>query len=280
MIGWIFYIFLAFIIFVFIEIIDYKYSITKLEKSIISLIILMFISGFCFRIGIPYTNDIFLIFVFLMIIEIIYNNYFIGRDFLDPDEKNVLYYVFLIIFGFIINQEFINRVNEVFLTGEELRLVLWFLSFLFVYNFFKSRKIFNEFNNSKNKYLGENAILVNYAKLKYLYHDQCKFENDDLTKIVYSIMVYQNSRRTKIFRCYDYFMFKIKGGCRKLGIMQIETNKFITDVESIDIVYKQVLKLYNKKSAKSNSKIDNVLMGYSKDNYDYIKYIYDIIEKI
>ena len=53
-------------------------------------------------------------------------------------------------------------------------------------------------------------------------------------------MIYRNSKRSKILRNYDYFMFRMNGKVRKLGIMQVETKRFISDIESIDLVYKKI----------------------------------------
>ena len=86
-IGWIFYIILGIIYFIVLSFIEKKYEITKIQKLIMSLILMLVVSGFCFRIGINYTSDIFLAFIFLMIIDIIYNSYFIERDFFDKNDQ-------------------------------------------------------------------------------------------------------------------------------------------------------------------------------------------------
>ncbi|MBQ6323879.1 MAG: hypothetical protein IJI22_03500 [Bacilli bacterium] len=276
-IGWIFYIILGIIYFIVLSFIEKKYEITKIQKLIMSLILMLVVSGFCFRIGINYTSDIFLAFIFLMIIDIIYNSYFIERDFFDKNEQNIKYYIILVIIGFIINQEFINQVNLVFLTGEDLRIILWSFVFIFMYSFFKEKSIFSNVTFNREKFMSSNSVVVSYAKLKYKYHDICNYSKKDIDNLMYTIMIFENSKRSKLLRRYDYFMFRLNGNKRKLGIMQVESGKFITDSESIEIVHKRIEKLY---TGKSKNKCYEVLKSYNKNDYEYLKYIFDIIKKI
>ncbi len=280
--GWIFYMLCGLMFFLIISIIDNKFSVTKIEKLVISIILMMIVGGYCFRLGINYRDNIFLIYVFLMIYDIIYNSYFIERDFFDKNEKNIEYYIVLIIVGFIVNQEFINNVTEVFLTGEDLRIVLWFLSLIFIYNFIQKKNILSNNKEIKDKYMSTQTVLVNYAKLKHRFYDSCDFSDKEISNIVFAIMIYENSKRSKILRNYDYFMFRLNGNKKKLGIMQVESDKFISDVESIEITYKKLEKLYNKKDSKSTrntkNKVYEIIEKYT-DNPEYIKYIFDIIKK-
>ena len=118
---WLLYGILGFLFFVGLMFIQRKYTITRIEKLVFSIVFLMIASGICYRFAIKYTENIFLSFVFLMIVDVIYNSYFIESDFFDKSKRNVPYYLVLIFAGFFVNQEFINRVSQVFLTGEDLR---------------------------------------------------------------------------------------------------------------------------------------------------------------
>ena len=88
-------------------------------------------------------------------------------------------------------------------------------------------------------------------------------------------MVFENNRRGKILRNYDYFLFRLNGGKRKLGIMQVDTNKFITDKESIELVSKKI----DSKVKKGKFSVKEYLKGYSKEEIEYIEYIFEIIKK-
>ncbi len=287
LLSWIFYFVIGFIFFLVLGFFNDKYKLTKIQKLIISVILMLLVSGFCFKFAINYTDNIFLVFVFLMIIDIIYSTYFIEKDFFDKNEKNIEYYILLVIVGFIINQEFINDVSEVFLTGEDLRVVLWFLIIVFIYNFVKEKEILDTRQEVKNKYMSSQAVLVSYVKLKHKFYDECCSDNNDLVNIVFAIMIFENSRRSRLLRNYDYFMFRLDGNKRKLGIMQIESKKFITDGESIELTFKALKKIIDKKNKgdknKANKtgkiKAETIIDSYCGENADYVKYIFDIIKK-
>ena len=274
-ISWIYYLIIGLILFILISFLQKKYSLTKLEQFIITIILLIVISGISNKLLINYNSDIFLSLAFLMLIDIIYQGYFLGRDFFDKEEANLKYYILLILVGFLINQEFINRVNEVFLTGEDFRIIIWFLVIIYIYQFVKTKDIFS-YKVQEKHFLSEEGILIQYTKLKYRY--PTTYENAKLKKVLYSIMLYENHRRGKILRYFDNLKYRITGNPRKLGIMQVESKKFITDRESIDIVYKKLDKLYNKKNSKKS--LSDLIKSYDKVAAEDIMYIYNIIEKI
>jgi len=280
LLGWFFYLFLGVVLFIILLYFSQKYSITKLEKLIISNIFLLIFSGIFKRFGINYTENIFLIFLFLFMIDAVYCSYFKDLDFFDRVENNIQYYLVLIIIGFFINQSFINRVEAVFLTGEDLRLIIWSFVLLFLYYFCRNKNIFTNSSNNDFTPMSVNRILSSYAKLKYLFFDECNVEVKELSNVLYSIMIYHNHHRSKWLRKIDYFRFRLNGNKQKLGIMQIESSKFISDSDSIYLSYQKLLKLYEKeKSSRKKDKIEEIIKNYCKGYSDDVLYIFNIIKK-
>lgn len=285
LVGWMFYLILGFIFFVIITFINSKYKITKVQKLIFSVILLMITAGICFNFAIKYIDNIFLSYVFLMIFDIIYVSYFLEKDFFDREEKNVDYYLILVLIGFFINQEFFNDVSTVFLTGSDLRLILWFLVIIFLYNFIKEKEIFNNKNCFKEKTMSVDSILTNYAKLKYQYLDYCDMDDKMLSNVLYAIMIYRSSNRSKFLRNYDYFMFRLNGKTSKLSIMQVSTDEYITDIEGINIVKEDINKIVlngNSVKNKTKKKLDylKIIDSYCENDAVYIKNIFEIIKKL
>ena len=280
LIGWIIYIVLGIILFIIINYIDIKYKINRREWLILSIIFMLVFAGILVRLGINYTSDIFLVFVFMMLADIFYNSYILEQDFFSKEDKNIYYYILLIIIGFIINQEFINKVEEVFLTGEDLRLIIWFLVIIYLYKFSISKNILSTNIKENTKFISKDSILISYVKLKEKYYEECNYDNKDISNIIYSIMIYENKKRSKLLRKIDNFNYKINGGIKKLGIMQVESKKFITDSESINITYKKITKLYDKYNKKKDKNISlKVLDDYLKEESNNVKYIYEVIKK-
>ena len=280
LIGWIIYIVLGIILFIIIKYIDIKYKINRREWLILSIIFMLVFAGILVRLGINYTSDIFLVFVFMMLTDIFYNSYILEQDFFSKEDKNIYYYILLIIIGFIINQEFINKVEEVFLTGEDLRLIIWFLVIIYLYKFSISKNILSTNIKENTKFISKDSILISYVKLKEKYYEECNYDNKDISNIIYSIMIYENKKRSKLLRKIDNFNYKINGGIKKLGIMQVESKKFITDSESINITYKKITKLYDRYNKKKDKNVSiKVLDDYLKEESNNVKYIYEIIRK-
>ena len=275
--GWILYIFCGVLFYFAIEFIGNKITLGKVDKIVFLNVFNIIVSGLLFRYSIRYTDNIFLVFVFVMLTDIIYNTYIVDRDFFDNDSGGIYYYIGLVITGFIINQEFINKVNNVFLSGNEFRLVLWLLIIIYFYNLFKNEKILQRKDSKEKKVMSVNNILNNYAKFKYTYYDDCDHDNKVISNILYAIMIYEDNNKNKVRRNIDNFMFKINGKKNKLGIMQVESKKFISDSESIDIAYKKVLKIYNSTKTKDINKLFDKYYGYNNED---VKYIYEIIKKL
>lgn len=274
--GWIFYIVMGIILYFVMDFLSNKFNISKIDKIVLSNIYIVVLSGILFKYSIRYTDNIFLIFVFMLITDIIYNTYIIDRDFFDKESNNIKFYIGLIISGFIINQEFINNVRSVFLTGNEFRVVLWLLVIIYIYKFCSDKKIFEKKNKVDKKVMSVNNVLNNYAKFKYAYYDDCDRDNKDISNILYAIMIFEDNRRNRVLRNYDNFKYKINGKKNKFGIMQVESKKFISDSESIELAYKKIIKIYNSSKKKDIDNIFDKYYGY--DNKD-VKYIFEIIKK-
>lgn len=275
--GWIFYIFCGVLFYFTIDFISNRITLGKVDKIIFLNVFNIVVSGLLFRYSIRYTDNIFLVFVFVMLTDIIYNTYIVDRDFFDNDKGGIYYYIGLVITGFIINQEFINRVNSVFLSGNEFRLVLWLLIIVYFYNLFKTEKIFHRKDSKEKKFMSVKNVLNNYAKFKYTYYDDCNHDNKVISNVLYAIMIYEDNNKNKVRRNIDNFMFKINGKKNKLGIMQVDSKKFISDSESIDVASKKVLKIYNSTKTKDINKLFDKYYGYNNED---VKYIYEIIEKL
>ena len=124
--------------------------------------------------------------------------------------------------------------------------------------------------------MSTNSILNNYAKFKYAYYDECDNENKDISNILYAIMIYEDNKRNKFLRRIDNFKYKINGKKSKLGIMQVESKKFISDSESIELVSKKIIKIYNSIKKKNINSVFDKYYGYNNED---VKYIFEIIKK-
>lgn len=275
---WIGYLLIGLILFLVINFLKERYNFTRIEGLIFSIIFTLIIAGFCSRLGFNKFNDnIFLVLVFKFILELIYDIYFLEEDYFNREDSNVKWAVLEIILMFILNQELINKVDDVFLSGENLKMIVWLFIVGYVYNFYKNNKSIIVGVNSTEKSISREKIVVSYAKLKLNYDEDIVVKSDKTRLIIYTIMIFNNYKRPAFLRRIDNIIFKVKGTSRKLGIMQVKSKKFITDLDSINIVIKKMLKLEEKYKGKDNYK--EILTGYDKENSEKLIYIYDVLKK-
>lgn len=275
---WIGYLLIGLILFLVINFLKERYNFTRIEGLIFSIIFTLIIAGFCSRLGFNKFNDnIFLVLVFKFILELIYDIYFLEEDYFNREDSNVKWAVLEIVLMFILNQELINKVDDVFLSGENLKMIVWLFIVGYVYNFYKNNKSIIVGVNSTEKSISREKIVVSYAKLKLNYDEDIVVKSDKTRLIIYTIMIFNNYKRPAFLRRIDNIIFKVKGTSRKLGIMQVKSKKFITDLDSINIVIKKMLKVEEKYKGKDNYK--EILTGYDKENSEKLIYIYDVLKK-
>ena len=275
---WIGYLLIGLILFLVINFLKERYNFTRIEGLIFSIIFTLIIAGFCSRLGFNKFNDnIFLVLVFKFILELIYDIYFLEEDYFNREDSNVKWAVLEIVLMFILNQDLINKVDDVFLSGENLKMIVWLFIVGYVYNFYKNNKSIIVGVNSTEKSISREKIVVSYAKLKLNYDEDIVVKSDKTRLIIYTIMIFNNYKRPAFLRRIDNIIFKVKGTSRKLGIMQVKSKKFITDLDSINIVIKKMLKLEEKYKGKDNYK--EILTGYDKENSEKLIYIYDVLKK-
>ena len=279
MINCILYLIFATILFILVDIFDKKYSFTNNQKMIFRLIYLIVLAGVFSYLGIAKANkNIFMIIVVEFIFRMIYTLYFLGEDFFRNEDQN-LYKFFITLFSsIVVNQYFINELDSVFLTASELKIIVWLLIFIYVYNFINKNERVITTNSFQNKSISTKAIVVNYARLKLEYGDEINLNNKNLLTILYSIMIYENYRRPKFLRRLDSLLFKVNGGKKKLGIMQVMSKKYISDLDSIEIASKKLDKLFTKYKDNKDC-YEKILEVYDKDNFVEINNIYKELKK-
>lgn len=265
------YIILGILLFLLILYGKEKYELTKSQVMIFSFVYLLVVAGVFSRFGqYAFNENIFMIIVVETICQLIYVSYFLDQNFFNKEDKYVSFYIFKIILSFLINKELIIQVKDVFLSGEDLKLVVWLLIIVYLYQFFKEREISIK-SSKEEKNISRERIVLSFTKLKLSFEDSI---DSDRKLVLYAIMIFQNYQRPKVFRVIDNILFKINNKSRKLGIMQVMSKKFINDYESIEIVSKKIDKLYEKH--KDDIKVIHL---YDKNNGKEIGYIYEEIKK-
>ena len=199
----------------------------------------------------------------------------------DDNLKFIYDYAFYTIISLIVNNVFTNQVDSVFLAWDALKIVIWILIILYLYQNLKiidNPVIIEEKPIDNSKY--REYIVTNYAKFKNLYNNEIDTDNSLLKNLLYAIMIYEDKRRNKYLRAIDNFFVGKINKLYKVGIMQVPSKIYLTDVESIKIVENKLTKIYNKYLiADESTMVNKILKDYYKDELivNNVTYIYNVI---
>lgn len=274
------YIVFSFLLFLFLNIVTKKFHLTKIEYVLFTNIFLVFLAGVAsyFRFT-TFCDDLFIIVVFEFLIRMIYTTYLLEKDFFSKEEGALFLYLANVVVAYLLNQFIIRQVDMVFLNPEQLKFLLWVFIILFFYHFFYKRKELSMTKEIVQKKLDlgdkKQYVILQYAKMKQKYGQYIQAKGD-MRFLIYALMIYENYRRPRVFRQMDYFRYQFDHIPKKQGIMQVDSKKILSDVESIEFVEKKLEKLQEKKKSKKNMVDSSVLLkGIGKKSEEVIQ-----IEKV
>lgn len=246
---------------------------------IIPVIYIILISGLSF----VDTSCIYLVILMEMFIRIYYTKIILNQEELINANYYIQNYGLAIIIAFIVTRCFIVKVDNIFPTASEWRMGIWFLIILFFYKTLNGVVTFKlEKQEQINFKMKEEMIIVRYAKLKNNYSHLIKSKNKDFNSLIYSIMIFKDYHRSSFLRSIDKIRFRFTGKNMKLGIMQVETSREITDEESIKLSIKELAKiekdLSSSKKIKKQDLYQEILNQYDPNNSSNIMTIYKTIK--
>ena len=223
-------------------------------------------------------NYTLIILILYLLLDII-NTYVLSqKESLIEDSiyfKNIL---ITFIIGLIIYNFYLLPVDNAFFNINEFKNFIWVLVILYLYQLFKNSNMKDKkiIKNNYDKHFKEYVIL-NYAKFKNRYSYLIKVKNKDIENVLYSMLIYEslvNSGLSKYFK-------RIRNRINQVniyGIMNVNSNHFITDEESIVIVKDKLVKKYHHLKKDSNT-LELIKVKYQdKESIVEINKILKIIE--
>ena len=170
----------------------------------------------------------------------------------------IFHYASIILVSIIVYKNFINSVETLLPDFSEIKNEIWILILLFLYqigNGVGDKQIANplyepeqaflpELKNRKKKY-----ILKKHRIFKSKYEQtisEISNNDDSFNLIIYAILIFENFNRPRIVRWIERVWVRISKKNITQGIMQVSSNKVITDKESVIIGTKNLYKHYRK----------------------------------
>ena len=250
------YVFFAFLLFMFLNFIVKRFSLTKIQYVLFTNIFLVFLASVAsyFHLN-AFCDDIFIIVIFEFLIRMLYTTYLLEKDFFSKEEEILPLYLGNVVVAYLLNQFIIRQVDMVFLNPEQLKFLLWVFIILFIYHFFHRQDMVSIQNSTKKFSIAERGqyIILQYAKMKQKYGKDISVQGD-MRFLIYAIMIFENYKRPSFFRQLDYFRYQFDHVPKKQGIMQVDSKKILSDIESIEFVEKKLEKLQERKKTKKQPK--------------------------
>ena len=223
-------------------------------------------------------NYTLIILILYLLLDIINTYVLTQKESLIEDSiyfKNIL---ITFIIGLIIYNFYLLPVDNAFFNINEFKNFIWMLVILYLYQLFKNSNIKDKkiIKNNYDKHFKEYVIL-NYAKFKNKYSYLIKVKNKDIENVLYSMLIYESLVNSGL----NKYLKRIRNRINQVniyGIMNVNSNHFITDEESIVIVKDKLVKKYHHLKKDSNT-LELIKVKYQdKESIFEIKKILKIIE--
>lgn len=264
---------LALLLFILVEVIKNKTKEDSLIYLFPNIYIILVASIFT-----SLKNYTLIILILYLLFDII-NTYVLSqKESLIEDSiyfKNIL---ITFIIGLIIYNFYLLPVDNAFFNINEFKNFIWVLVILYLYQLFKNSNIKDKkiIKNNYDKHFQEYVIL-NYAKLKNRYSYLIKVKNKDIENVLYSMLIYESLVNSGLSK----YLKRIRNRINQVniyGIMNVNSNHFITDEESIVIVKDKLVKKYHHLKKDCNT-LELIKVKYQdKESILEIKKILKIIE--
>jgi hypothetical protein len=158
---------------------------------------------------------------------------------------------------------------------------LWIIIMIFIFQVANNLRFSQEATQKrKEKYLKSR---YHYFKRFYGQFIKDLTNNEILESIVYAIIIYEDFNRPKIARQVENLKFKLTKKPHTLGVMQVRSDKLISDLESVKLGTKKIVNAYKnylkKPSEKSSDYFDWYAINYIISDYnDGASYIAEVNE--
>lgn len=175
---------------------------------------------------------------------------------------------------------FINQVNSVVPNPEEIKPFLWFLIILyiaFLYKEMTKEKI--TIKKTKETKRKKEQTIMQYAKFKNQYSPIIKSKNELINNLAYAIMIFNDYKKTKLYRNVQSYIGAVTKKETEYGIMQVKSYTYMTDEQSITQKISSFEKQLKNTKLKETEQLEKLLNNYTKEEQQEILAIYkEIVE--
>lgn len=190
-----------------------------------------------------YVHNIYLVNVYYLVFRLFFS-LITGRIILINWYRQTLYWLAIITISYFVYDKIIKIKTNILPDFSGIANELWIIVLVFVFHVFNNIRLSqNRTAKRKNEYLKHQ-----FLRFKRLYGQTIHeiTNNESLDAVVYAILIYESFNRPKIIRLIENLSFRITGKPHTLGIMQVFSEKMLTDKESVELGSKKIFTAYKK----------------------------------
>ncbi|WP_296150564.1 hypothetical protein [uncultured Flavobacterium sp.] len=177
-------------------------------------------------------KDIYYISIYYVLFRAVFS-IITSRTYLVNWKKQFLYAISTILITYLVYDKLISKRENLLPDFSNIANELWIIILLFLYSLLN--KIDSRSDSAeKRKLLYIKKNLTSLEK-KYSLTIDAQVQSKRLKHIIYAIIIHENFNRPKIFRLAENLKRYISKEELTLGIMQVKSNKNISDKESIEM---------------------------------------------
>lgn len=188
-----------------------------------------------------YVWNIYLINIYYIVFRLAFN-LATNRGLLLNWYRQFLYWIAIVAISFFTYQKFIKVKANILPNFTTVANELWIIILIFIFQVANNLR-FSQEETQKRK---DNYLNNRYLHFKRNYGQLIKelTNNEIIESIVYAIIIYEDFNRPKIARKIENLKFKVTKKPHTLGVMQVRTDRFLSDNESVRLGTKKIVKAY------------------------------------
>jgi hypothetical protein len=158
--------------------------------------------------------------------------------------RQFLYWLAIVVISFFTYEKLIKVKTNILPDFTTVSNELWIIILIFIFQIANNLRFSKEATQERKD---------NYLKRRYQYFNKIYgklikdiAQNEILECIVYAILIYEDFNRPKIARYIENMRFRLTKEPHTLGVMQVLSDKLISDFESVKLGAEKIVSAYNK----------------------------------
>jgi hypothetical protein len=187
--------------------------------------------------------NIYLVNIYYILFRLIFN-LATNRGLLLNWYRQFIYWTAIVVLSYFTYEKLIKVKANILPDFTTIANELWIIILIFIFQVANNLR-FSQETTQKRK---DNYLKSRYHYFKRLYGQLIKdlTNNEILESLVYAIIIYEDFNRPEIVRQVENLKFKLTKNPLTLGVMQVRSDKLISDLESVKLGIEKILNSYKK----------------------------------